>query len=64
MQSNISKTLGFSFLEILISLAVFSLILSALIFTEYKSAKAINEDYRAENSRILTHNTYESEYYR
>lgn len=64
MQSNIYQTLGFSFLEVLISLAIFSIILSALIFTEYQSAKAINEDYRAENSLILIHNTYESEYYR
>jgi hypothetical protein len=44
----------------LISLAIFAVILSALFFTEFQSAKAITQDSFQENLLVLTHNTYET----
>ena len=59
MQTNRSKNQGFSLIEMLISLAIFSIILLALNQTELKSAQTITQDYCKETALILIHNTYE-----
>lgn len=60
MKSTREQHHGFSLLEMLISLAIFAVTLSALFFTEFQSAKAITQDYLKEKQLILTHNNYET----
>ncbi len=62
MRTNLSKKQGFSFIEILVVLAVFAVMLLAIEQTEFQSAQAINQDYAKEISLVLAHNTYEKNY--
>jgi prepilin-type N-terminal cleavage/methylation domain-containing protein len=59
MLSNSHQNEGFSLIEMLIALAVFSIILLALNQTELNSAQVIMQDYFKEKALTLIHNTYE-----
>ncbi len=66
MQSNTCQNQGhiqgFSLIEMLVALAIFSIILLALLFTEFQSAKTITKDYFQEKSLVAAHNDYETGY--
>lgn len=56
------KNRGFSFIEMLIALAFFSIILLALNQTQFQSSQAITRNYFEEIALTLIHNVYENAY--
>jgi prepilin-type N-terminal cleavage/methylation domain-containing protein len=64
MQPNLlpQKSHGFSFIEMLIALAIFSIIILALNQTAFQSSQAITRNYFEEIALTLIHNAYEIAY--
>ncbi len=59
MYSNYSKQKGFSLIEMLMTLAVFSVILLSLAYVQFQNTHATGDQYFEQVALKLIHNTYE-----
>lgn len=60
MHSNSAK--GFSIIEMLVSLSIFSVILLSLIYKQLENTQRINQQYYEQIGLSIIHNAYEQEF--